>query len=89
MLYIKINPCDSDLIATHLIVRLECQGPPGPLEEDLKGAFGLLGGPLKCKYVKFEGLLACYLSDLMPQASLSCTCCANCAHQLKMHVWFF
>ena len=66
MLYIKINPCDSDLIATHLIVRLECQGPPGPLEEDLKGAFGLLGGPLKCKYVKFEGLLACYISKSIP-----------------------
>ena len=39
-----------------------CQGLPRPL----KGGHRAPGGPLKFEFVKFEGLLACYISKLIP-----------------------
>ena len=50
------------LITTHLIIRLVCQGPPRHLKRSLRAP----EGPLKCEFVKFEGLLACYISKLIP-----------------------
>ena len=61
LLYIKI-PEIGKLIATHLIIRLVCQGYPRPLKRGLRAP----GGLLKCEFVKFEGLLACYISKLIP-----------------------
>ena len=58
----KLSPLIGKLIATHLIIRLMCQGLPRPL----KGGHRAPGGPLKCEFVKFEGLLACYISKLIP-----------------------
>ena len=52
----KLIPMLRKLLATHLIIILVCQGPPRPLKRGLRAP----GGPLKCKFVKFEGLLACY-----------------------------
>ena len=71
-------PVIGKLIAIHLIIRLVCQGPPGTL-----------GGPEKVNLTSLKDCWHVIYKDLMPQASLSCACWANCAHQLKMHVWFF
>ena len=58
----KLIPVIGKLIATHLIIRLMCQGLPRPL----KGGHRAPGGPLKFEFVKFEGLLACYISKSIP-----------------------
>ena len=50
------------LIATYLIIRLVCQEPPMPLKRGLRAP----GGPLNYEFVKFEDLLACYISKLIP-----------------------
>ena len=57
----KLIPQMEKIIATHLIIRLVCQGPPRPLKRGLKAP----GGTLKWEFVKFEGLLVCYLSKLV------------------------
>ena len=58
----KSIPVIGKLIATHLVKRLVCQGPTRPL----KGGLRTPRGPLKCEFVKFEGLLACYISKSIP-----------------------
>ena len=50
------------LIATYLIIRLVCQEPPMPLKRGLRAP----GGPLNYEFVKFEDLLACYISKSIP-----------------------
>ena len=58
----KLIPVIGKLIATHLIIRLMCQGPHRPLKRGLRPH----GGPLKCEFAKFDGLLACYTSKSIP-----------------------
>ena len=54
----KSIPVIGKLIATHLVKRLVCQGPTRPLQRGLRTP----RGPLKCEFVKFADLLACYIS---------------------------
>ena len=58
------------LIATHLIIKLVFQGPPRSLKRGAWGALEPLGAPggggLKCEFIKFEDLLACYISKSIP-----------------------
>ena len=58
----KSIPVIGKLIATHLIIRLMCQGLPRPI----KGGHRAPGRPLKCEFVKFEGLLACFILKFIP-----------------------
>ena len=50
------------VISTHLIRRLVCQGPNMPLKRGLRAPWGIL----KCEFLNSEGLLACYISKLIP-----------------------
>ena len=58
----KLIPMIRKLLATHLIIRLVCQGPPRPLKRGLRAP----GGPLKCEFINFKDFLVCYISKSIP-----------------------
>ena len=63
MLYIKIDPSDRE---THCNTSCHKIGMSDPPHRPLKRGLRAAGGPLKCEFVKFEGLLACYISKSIP-----------------------
>ena len=62
MLYIKIDPSDRETHCNTSYHKIDVSGAHRPLKRGLRPH----GGPLKCEFVKFDGLLACYTSKLIP-----------------------
>ena len=62
MLYIKIDPSDRETHCNTSYHKIDVSGAHRPLKRGLRPH----GGPLKCEFVKFDGLLACYTSKSIP-----------------------
>ena len=62
MLYIKIDPSNRESNCNTSYHKIGMLKAPRPLKRGLRAA----GGPLKCEFVKFEGLLACCISKSIP-----------------------
>ena len=61
VIYQNWFPVIEKLIATHCIRRLEGQGPTSHLKRGHRAHLGLL----KCEFLKFGGLVACYISKFV------------------------